>query len=337
MTGPIIVQGPGAIGRLLATRLHRAGIAVELLARSRAVNSPGQNELGRSPITLHEREHVTYTADLPRRSSDEDPTARGSLLIVTTKAYDVADALERGLAFVTEDAPVLVLSNGLGHDEVLETLPGERPRLLGTIACGARCDGDHGVVALGEGPLEIGPSLCGDPSIAAEVAGILRRAGFDARSTTDGRQAQWLKAALNCGLNPVAALLGTPNGEVPASRYFPWAVEAARETALVGRASGLDLPEDGWRERLRELCAATARNRCSMLQDLEAGRRLEIDHLNGWVARRARRLQVPTPRNRRLAKALAQEGTQRLARFRHSLSTAGDERTERFGEPEPVL
>ena len=319
MNGPVIVQGAGAMGRLLASRLDRAGIEVELLTRTKS---------GVIPLSLYENGSLAHRATMRARSVQESPTPRGSLLIVATKAYDVEAALSDGIPFLAPGAPVLVISNGLGHDETLAAIAGDRPQLLGTLSNGARAteaaDGSLEVHALGDGPVEIGPSPenAADEdhaTIAEQLCERFQRAGFDARATEDGCSAQWRKAALNCGLNPVAALLGAPNGELPASRYFRWSVEAARETAVLGRVSGHDLPERGWRDRLVSLCLATARNRCSMLQDLEAGRRLEIDHLNGWVARRARRMQVPTPRNRRLAAVLSDQRSQELMRWRRDM------------------
>jgi len=310
----VLIQGPGAIGRLLAARFHRSGVTVELLGRRGA----GEIEValfeGTGSAPLHR-------ARLPLRSA-ADPSATGvaepaDAWIVVTKAYDVRAALDAGRVFVRPGAPVLVLSNGLGHDEALAELAADRPALLGTIACGARVEGEGGVRALGEGPVRLGPCAApgderGAAHAAAELAVLLRRAGFSAEEVPDGRAAQWAKGALNCGLNPVAALLGVANGEVPRTPWFRWAVDAARETALLARATGLDLPERGWRERLAALCAATAENRCSMLQDLEAGRRLEIDHLNGWVAAQATRHRVPAPRNRRFAELLASDSARQL-------------------------
>jgi len=338
--GPIIIQGPGAIGRLLASRLDRAGHAVQLLGRhgSRSEIDPGPRKRS---VLLHENGRRTHKASLLHRLPGESLPRSGSLLIVTTKAFDVREAIREGLRSVTPTAPILILSNGLGHDETLAELTEIRPTLLGTIACGAWATGDLAVEdgevhCVGDGPVVIGPSPAGDPIDASRVADLLRSAGFDAHSTADGRRAQWLKAALNCGLNPVATLLGSPNGEIPGSNYFSWAVEAARETALVGRATGLDLPESGWRSRLEELCSATAPNRCSMLQDLDAGRQLEIDHLNEWVARRANRLQVPAPRNRRLASAFAGDSRTLVRQFREALRQDGVSPVPSIEGTEPV-
>ena len=318
---PWLIQGPGAIGSLLACRLDASGTAVTLLHRN------AQDTRASRDLTWIAENGTSKRLSIPQLSIDaEIPAQRFAGLIVTTKAYDVATALESGLRFLDENAPVLVLANGLGHDETLQTLAPARPRLLGTISCGVRLEAGR-VIERGEGPLELGPDRADDSKDAAtenalkELVGVFERANFDVTPVDDGRKAQWRKAALNCGLNPVAALLGEPNGHVPASRYFHWAIEAARETAALGRATGLDLPEAGWRHRLRDLCQATAENRCSMLQDLEAGRPLEIDQLNGWVARRGRRLEIPTPRNRRLAEVLRRPNSQALLRFRRDLRT----------------
>ncbi len=307
----VLIQGPGAIGRLLAARFQRAGVPVELLGRG----SPADLSL-----SLIENGQISHRGVVRRRALGLPGATLARAWIIVTKAYDVRDAITSGMSHVTPDAPILVLSNGLGHDESLRELAGARPTLLGTIACGARAEGTDAVHALGEGSVLIGPpsggsTRSGEDAAANALGSLFQLAGFVTDVVPDGCFAQWSKAALNCGLNPVAALLGVPNGAVPRTPYFRWAIEAARETAGLARATGLELPEHGWCERLRALCDATAPNRCSMLQDLEAGRRLEIDHLNGWVARRARRLHVSAPRNRRLAEVLSSEHAQLLLKL----------------------
>ncbi|MFQ5655344.1 MAG: ketopantoate reductase family protein, partial [Planctomycetota bacterium] len=96
-------------------------------------------------------------------------------------------------------------------------------------------------------------------------------------------------------------LLGLRNGELPGSARFHTAVAAARETAFLACRHGVQIPTSGWKRRIGDICRATAANRCSMLEDLEAGRRTEIEALSGEVARRGERLCVGAPVNRTLA------------------------------------
>ncbi len=74
------------------------------------------------------------------------------------------------------------------------------------------------------------------------------------------------------------------------------AVAAAAEAQAVAQAAGLNLSGDP-EARLRQVCAATAANRSSMLQDILAGRPTEIEALNAQVAARGRALGLPTPVN----------------------------------------
>jgi 2-dehydropantoate 2-reductase len=129
------------------------------------------------------------------------------------------------------------------------------------------------------------------------VAEVLRRAGLDCQEVADLEAVLWEKLLINVGINPLTALLRVPNGallELPEA--WALAVSAGNEALAVARAAGVPLmvdPED----RLRQVCLATAANRSSMLQDVLAGRPIEIEALNGQVAARGRALGVPTPVN----------------------------------------
>jgi 2-dehydropantoate 2-reductase len=92
------------------------------------------------------------------------------------------------------------------------------------------------------------------------------------------------------------------------------AVAAASETLTVARAAGINLNLDP-EARLRQVCAATAANRSSMLQDVLAGRPTEIEALNGQVSARGAALGVPTPVNdliTQLLRAIGQSASFRV-------------------------
>ncbi|MCI0651212.1 MAG: hypothetical protein L0Z55_04955 [Planctomycetes bacterium] len=104
---------------------------------------------------------------------------------------------------------------------------------------------------------------------------------------------------MNCGINPLAALAGIENGVLPRTPVFSFAVTTAVEVARVARAAGiaLDPGEDHWAGQLRCVCDESAANRCSMLEDLRANRRTEIDSLCLAVSAAGGARGVATPCN----------------------------------------
>jgi 2-dehydropantoate 2-reductase len=111
----------------------------------------------------------------------------------------------------------------------------------------------------------------------------------------------WRKLLINVAINPVCAIAGVRNGalaQVP--ELWGQSIEAMREAELVARAAGIDMGDGDIEDYLREVVKATSDNRVSMLQDLMAGRRTEIDSLCGEVVAKGDEFGVPTPRNEML-------------------------------------
>ena len=110
-----------------------------------------------------------------------------------------------------------------------------------------------------------------------------------------------LKLLLNVAINPLAAICGVRNGEILSNSDFRDQAQAAmHEAALVVAAEGIDLSDIDLERRLDEVLGATADNRCSMLQDVMAGRPTEIDAICGEVVRMAEGHGLPTPLNQQL-------------------------------------
>jgi len=117
----------------------------------------------------------------------------------------------------------------------------------------------------------------------------------------DVKNIVWRKLLLNVAINPVCAIAGVRNGallEVP--ELWDQAMAAMLEAAAVARASGVDLGEVDFENHLRKVVETTSENRCSMLQDVMAGRATEIDSLCGAVVERGESFGIPTPANQSL-------------------------------------
>ncbi|HJM87747.1 MAG TPA: ketopantoate reductase C-terminal domain-containing protein, partial [Candidatus Thalassarchaeaceae archaeon] len=111
----------------------------------------------------------------------------------------------------------------------------------------------------------------------------------------------WHKLLLNVAINPLAAICGVRNGELLAQpELHEQALSAMLEAAQVASAEGVDLSDFDCFTELNRVLEATAANRCSMLQDVMAGRVTEIDSLCGEVVRRGEEYGIATPLNQQL-------------------------------------
>ncbi|MCX5684615.1 MAG: 2-dehydropantoate 2-reductase [Planctomycetota bacterium] len=302
----VVVIGPGAIGCCLAVRLalaaggpkvtlidHRADRAARLSAR---------------PILIH-----TPSGDLEARIAVRTaPDAPADLVLLATKAY-AARAAAAAAAVWIGGAPVVCLQNGLGvAAEVAAALPRTKV-VTGVSYQGANFvrEGEFNHVAILR--THLGYEGRGPDDTVRAAAGLLGRAGYEPRVEADMTPLVWGKLIVNAAINPVAALVGVTNGEVDARPTLrALAAAIVSEAEAVARARNIALPYADGVEAMLATARGTADNRCSMLQDLEAGRPTEIDYLNGAIAASAEGCGVAAPANRAIAALIRQVSAVRL-------------------------
>jgi 2-dehydropantoate 2-reductase len=133
-----------------------------------------------------------------------------------------------------------------------------------------------------------------DHASAEKFAGILGKAGLPTAVTGDIDRFIWQKVAVNAAINGLTAVAGVPNGTLMTrTSLFEASAALVDEAATVASAHGYDLA--AIQRILQDTIAATAANRSSMLQDVDAGRRTEVDAIYGSLiaAGRARGLALP--------------------------------------------
>lgn len=196
-------------------------------------------------------------------------------VIILVKAYDTAAAVRAARRM--KPTGIVSLQNGL-IDEVPQ----------GVTTAAAYRVGKRVV------PVATGRTLL-PPGFEA-LARMLRRAGFNTKITKEIRAARLRKLLANVCLNPVTAAFGVRNGALAEPPYARFAEALAREAAPVLAAEGLKIAPAEALRRVMAVAKATAENRSSMLQDLAAGRKTEIEEISGALLRLARRhrLAVPT-------------------------------------------
>jgi len=276
------------MGLMHAGLLWRAGLDVTVLdhrpERALRLNADGYRVSGAAG-DFHAAVPVNATA------AEVGPC---DFVIILVKAYSTRDAVAHCAAAVSERSVVLTLQNGLGNLEVLQGAFGLERVLAGTTASGAYRTGDDEVAVAGIGQIALG----GEDRRAAERAcGLLCAAGLPAEVNDDVQAILWAKAIVNAGINPLGALTRLRNGQLlqaPAVRALMERI--VREACRVAHAAGV-APGEDLVAVVEEVARKTANNRCSMLQDLKAGRPTEIDYINGYIATLGRELGCPCPVN----------------------------------------
>jgi 2-dehydropantoate 2-reductase len=283
----ILVFGAGALGSLFGGLLSQHN-DVTLVARAshvEAIRSGGLRIAGITEMTCR----VSAFEEVPLDLAPD-------VVLVTTKAYDTQDAVGQLEPF-HGSAVFVSFQNGMGNEEAIAA---RASRVLGGVTSHGATLPEPGVVNhAGVGDTVVGPFKGVTMEEAREIADILTKSGIQTRVSDDIRRDLWMKLIVNCGINPLTAVTGVPNGGLLQVRELRNAMErAVREAVAVARAEGVAIEQDEAMERTVEVARLTAENRSSMLSDVERGRRTEIDAITGHVVSlaEAHGLEVPASR-----------------------------------------
>jgi 2-dehydropantoate 2-reductase len=287
----VAIVGPGAIGSVYAAGLVEAGVDVTLIAS----NQQFADQLSSDGLVIigPGGERTLAVA----ATADAATVGHVDLLLVLVKCYSTAAAMQAALPMLGPDTIVASLQNGWGNGDVLAAhVPPER-LIVGLTYHGATVLSPGRVHHTIAGPTRLGPLDDRAMRAAERVGAMLADAGFEVEVRPDIRRQMWRKLALNTSDLAVASLTGlTAEGTANDPPYA--VVEAlARETLTLGNAMGFELDVDAEVADLRQILIDAGDGKASMLQDIERGRRTEVDVIYGAVVRLSKQLGVPTPIN----------------------------------------
>jgi 2-dehydropantoate 2-reductase len=300
----ILVAGLGALGTVFAGLLKKAGHAVYALARERHLPALSSQRLNVDGI-WGEHEAILdgiYASIDPLRDKKFD------FIILTVKSYDTAAAIEQIKPLVTEDTQVVVAQNGYGNYETVSGVVGPEHALLARIIFGAKlhAPGQAEVTVIAD-DVRIGRphSSLGRAQVEA-FAAALRMAGIPASYAENVNAILWDKILYNAALNPLGALLECAYGRLAENAETRRIMDLIiGEIFLTARANGIALnwksPEEYCEHFYTRLVPPTAKHFPSMYYDVKAGKRLEIDALNGAIVQLARNSGVAVPVNETIA------------------------------------
>lgn len=287
----VAVLGAGAMGSVYGARLLAGGAEVTLLDVNEAhIAAVRENGLS---VALDEGTRCVEIAIM----RPEEFSGPVDLILLFTKIFHT-DAALKSVQHLLDRTPVLSLQNGIGNMERLAGhLPMERI-FIGMTMTPADFIAPGKVASHGPATTQFHSADGQDRPLLDEIARAMQAGGIDARKDPEIHAAIWEKAAFNCAMNGLCALSDATPGSIGASEAGrALAFEVAGEAVAVARASGVAADIDKVTALMRHAFDNHLFHQASMLQDRKAGRRTEIDALNGAVREIGARLGVAVPAN----------------------------------------
>lgn len=296
----LVIFGAGAVGSLLGAFLARTGHDILLIGRKaqiEAIDREGLHVDGLTTLTVH-----------PRVAESLRPGERSAMVILTVKSYDTEQACYE-ISKAVSPRPILSVQNGLGNLEAMERGLSRggwsNPRLyiaLSVLSWGVTLV-DYGHVRhAGTGSFLMGDFAGG--RAAKRFASLFEGVGISTQYTNDILSAVWKKAVINAAINPVTALYKVPNGEILTEPLRSQALTLMHEAMEVARAEGYPFAEHEMEEDFFRVLEKTSTNLSSMLQDVNRGKKTELDNISGVILSLGAKHGMKLPRTEKIVKRL---------------------------------
>lgn len=287
----IAVVGAGGVGGYFGGRLAEAGYDVSFLARGQhleALKLKGLKIKSCNGDTLIE---PVIATDNPGEIGECD------LVLICVKSFDTAATAEAILPLVGNTTTVISLQNGTENEEILGKTVGREKVMGGVAFIGSRISAPGVILHTAAGNLTIGEMDGSMSERADDINELFASSGIEVRVTGNIQKAMWQKMVWNCGFNAITALTGGSASELLARDETRHTIRnTMREVITLARKEGLDLAED-LPDKMIAHTETQGAIKTSMLIDMESGRPMEIEALNGTVSRKAKEMGLASPIN----------------------------------------
>jgi len=292
------VIGAGPIGGILGAHLAKAGSDVTLIdileSRISIIRENGLEIVDRKCAIRGDLKVKHLKADLSLREMERKPDT----IFVCVKTYSLPSVIESIKEIFSPNMKVVSFQNGLDNEEILGEEFGAENVMRVVVNFAGRMLSDNKIeVTFFNKPNYIGVIHSNARNYARELADILTKCGLDTQFTEEIKKYEWEKAILNSCLAPVSAITGLSMEEIMNTAFLrELVIHLLKEGIDVARKSGINLDENFYNFSVSYLRKG-GRHKPSMRVDIEAGRRTEIDFLNGKICEYGRKLGLKVPYN----------------------------------------
>ncbi len=292
----VVVLGAGALGAAYASRFYDMDSSCISLAAS----GERYKRLKSEGLVVNNQRY-----EIPVLSRD-DISPPADLIIVALKHHHLAEALPELQNRVGENTTILSVMNGLDSEDIIGAMYGDDKVIYSTVV-GIVAQRTRNTINYSRGgTIFVGEA---DNTILTDrvraIQALFDHAGIDHQTPDDMIRIMWWKFMINVGINQASALLSAPYGVFQKSKHAQQIMESAmREVLIVANAAGVNLVEKDIQEWYSFMNTLDPRGKTSMLQDIEAGRRTEVDIFAGKMIELGKIYSIPTPINEVLFHAI---------------------------------
>ena len=289
----VAIVGAGAVGCYFGGMLARARVPVTLIGRAHHVDA-----IRRDGVFIESRDFQEFVH--LDAATETSAVSGATIVLLSVKTVDTETAAAAVAPHLPTGALVVSFQNGVDNVERIRRATGIQA-IPAVVYVAVAMSGPGRVKHGGRGDIVLGELSPGIPrrEDLERIVRVFDAARVPYRISNDIGAELWTKLVMNCAYNAISAVTQKRYGAIkdnPPSRNI--VEELVREVVLVGRASGVALPDvQQLTDAALKLGDAMANATSSTAQDLARGRPTEIDSLNGFVVRRGRELGVATPVN----------------------------------------
>ncbi len=291
----ILVCGIGAIGSIYAETIHKSTPEnLRILVDKKRLEKYTKN-----PVIFNGKE-LNFNYVLP-----EEKDFKADLVIIATKFDGLNDVVRNLENFVKNDTVILSLLNGVTSEKIIAAKYGCDKILYSYFIGHSAVRTGREVVHDDVNTLVFGSENPDDLNNVERVKKFFDKIGISYQIPDDIIRSLWLKYMLNVSSNQITAVLGFTFGEMMSNKNcMSLAKNVMKEVQAIAKAEGVNNTETMVEETVAHIKTMIPEGKTSMLQDVEAGRKTEVEMFAGTIIDYGKKHGIPTPYNKILKEML---------------------------------
>lgn len=285
----VLVCGIGAVGSIYADKIEKF-----TPQNLRVLVDEARLERYKKNPTVFNGRVLDFNYILPN-----DTSFKADLIIIATKFDGLNDVIKNIKNFVYDDTVILSLLNGVTSEKIIAKTYG-REKLLYSYFIGHSAIRDGRNITHDDvNTIVYGSENSNDFENVERIQDFFEQAGINYLIPDDIIHSLWLKYMLNVSANQTTAILKMNFGEMLENdKCMNFAINVMKEVQAIAKAEGVRNTESMINETIEHLHTMIPEGKTSMLQDVEAGRKTEVEMFAGTVIKLGKEFGIPTPYNK---------------------------------------